>query len=182
MLKFIRRLFILLVLFLVVFVVYRYINPDGASRLVDNIKSIPDSISSMFGSDKQDNIKVDGETISVSGDVNLLQDSDQDIDDDLSWLESLNQEIEGILWKDKTWVVIDESFLEDSSVEKTEEVNTWVIVATWNTINTWVSTTVVTWNTVKTGTTTTNTTIKKTNKLNDSDYQQIKDVFGNLVE
>jgi len=97
MLKFIRRLFILLVLFFVIFVVYRYINPDGASRLVDNIKNIPDNISSMLGLEKKDNIKVDGETISISGDVDIIENNDNDLDDDLSWLESLNKEIEDIL-------------------------------------------------------------------------------------
>jgi|GEM_PF-2051266 regulatory protein YycI of two-component signal transduction system YycFG len=44
MLKFLRRVFIVLILLLVVFVVYRFINPDGANRLVDKIKSIPTSI------------------------------------------------------------------------------------------------------------------------------------------
>ncbi len=182
MLKFIRRLFILLVLFLVVFLVYRYINPDGASRLVDKIKAMPDNISSMLGLEKKDNIKVESETTSISGDVDIIENSENDLDDDLSWLESLNKEIEGILWKDKTWVVVDESFLEDTT-KKTESINTWTIVVTWNIVNTWISTTIVTWNTVKTWTTTnTNTTKKPTNKLSDSDYKQIKDVFGNLIE
>jgi len=44
MLKSLRRLFIVLILILVAFVVYRFINPDGASRLVDKIKSIPASV------------------------------------------------------------------------------------------------------------------------------------------
>lgn len=182
MLKFIRRLIILLVLFFVIFVIYRSINPDGASRFVDKVKTIPDNISSMLGLDKEDNIKINGETISISGDVDIIDNNENDLVDDMSWLESLNKEIEDILWQDKTWVVIDESFLEDSSSEKKEDTNTWVIFVSWSITNTWVLTTIVTWNTITTSTTITTTNAKKpTNKLSDSDYQQIKDIFGNLV-
>ena len=181
MLKFIRRLFILLVLFLIVFVIYRYINPDGASKFIERIKSIPNKISSMFVSDEKDNLEIEGETISISGDVNLSQDSG-DNSDDLDWLQSLNQEIEDILWDDKSEVIVDENILTGTNWLTDKNENTWAIVVTWVVQNTWAIVPVVVDINAPTSTSTTNTITKKNNQLSDSDYQQMKDVFGNLVE
>ena len=176
MLKFIRRLFILLVLFLVVFVIYRYINPDGASKLVEKIKAIP----WYFWLLKDDNIKIEWETIISSGDVIPAQNSGENTDDDLSWLEDLNKEIETILGEDKTWVVVDQSLLENENIENVQPTNTWVVLSTWvNVVSTWSNNVVATGSTT---TTTTTTTTKKTDQLSDSDYKQIRDVFGNFVE
>jgi len=141
MLRFIRRLFILLIIFTVVFLVYRYINPLWASRLVDKIKSVPDRISSFFQSEKKDDIKVEWKTTIISGDINLLDDNsevnveinqDDSEDEDLSWLQELNNEIDIILWKEKTWeVLVNQENNVNKSIEIEEE-NTWDIVDTWD--------------------------------------------------
>ena len=107
MLKFLRRVFIVLILLLVVFVVYRFINPDGANRLVDKIKSIPTSI----GIVSKNKIKLKWETTSITGDVQKeLVDENEEYD--FGRLESLNKEIEEILWKkDKSELHVNEDVL-----------------------------------------------------------------------
>gem|GEM_PF-4369935 len=55
-----------MVLLIIAFLVYRYVNPDGASRLVDRIKLMPDTISSYFGPNQDDDIKIDSTTTEIS--------------------------------------------------------------------------------------------------------------------
>ncbi len=202
--KFLRRLFIVLILLLVAFVVYRFINPDGASRLVDKIKSIPASI----GIGSKNEIEIESETTSITGDVQEEVSVDEQQDGDLDRLKDLNKEIEEILWQDKSEVRVDESILvdvhtevedlpiieeEDNSNEPVEY--TWVDSSTWVVIDTWTS--VLTWekeNTwyvepkteviteTKTSVTTTKTAPKKQSSLSNFDYQQILNVFGNLFK
>lgn len=202
--KFLRRLFIVLILLLVAFVVYRFINPDGASRLVDKIKSIPASI----GIGSKNEIEIESETTFITGDVQEEVSVDEKQDGDLDRLKDLNKEIEEILWQDKSEVRVDESILVDVHTEVEdlpiiEEENsskepvdyTWVDSSTWVVIDTWTS--VLTWekeNTwyvepkteviteTKTSVTTTKTAPKKQSSLSNFDYQQILNVFGNLFK
>lgn len=200
MFKFIRRLFVILILIVVVFLVYRYINPNGASRIMDKIKSIPTTISSWFSKDDSEFV-LDSKTISLTWDLqvinsgeNLKKDSEEN---DKLWLETLNKEIESILWKDKKEVVVDETILTG-----TKEIiaNSWsdsvksssgidVIVSSWSSVENIISNssgdkldkenkkeTVISTSTVK------NAITKTTNKLTNFDYQQIKNVFGNLFK
>jgi len=206
MLKFLRRLFIVLILLLVVFVVYRYINPDGASRLVDKIKSIPASI----GIGVKDKIEIESETTSLSGDIKDDIDTKQTQEEDLWRLESLNKEIEDILWKDKSEVFVDEDILTDVHIEiedlpvveideSLEPIsNTWVDnIDTWDSFDTWTDFTIWkqedTWEQKNVWNLETKiednkkpqavqTTTKKTNSLSNFDYQQILNVFGNLFK
>lgn len=177
--RFIRRLFILLVLFTVAFLVYRYVNSDGASRLVDKIKSVPDTISSYFGSDQDDDIKIDSTTVQISWDVNLLED-EQDIEDeqnmeDDTWLEELNKEIENILGKNDS---------EDLSDEKIDVQTTGTIVVEEpkpvivpETVKPVVNDKIVTTPIVNSS-----KPVSSDDELSDYDYDQIDNVFGNLVE
>lgn len=93
--RFIRRLFILLVVFTIAFLVYRYINPDWASILVDKIKSISDRF---VGSDTKltwESLNITGTTLFITWDMDV---SNQTWENDNTWLEELNQEIEQIIW------------------------------------------------------------------------------------
>jgi len=92
--RFIRRLFILLVLFTIAFLIYRYINPDWASRLVDKIKSIPDRFVSSDTEWTWENLNVTDTTLFITWDVDV---SVETWEDDMTWLQELNQEIEQIL-------------------------------------------------------------------------------------
>lgn len=187
MLKFLRRLFIVLILILVAFVVYRFINPDGASRLIDKIKSIPASVWIGW----KDKIKIEWETTSITGDVQ--KDSYEGTqEDDFGRLESLNKEIEEILWEDKSEVRVDENILkdvhtedEDLPVVKTDKEPEVSVESTWTDISTWVEGNP--WNTASNTedvkeTKPVSTQTKKTNKLSNFDYQQILNVFGNLFK
>lgn len=176
--KFIRRLFILLVLFTIAFLVYRYISPDGASRLVDKIKSTPDTISSFFGLDQEDKIKVDSITTNISWDINLLEDEEKV--DDNSWLEELNKEIESILWKNNQDDLLDEDLSLQFTGIVVEEIEPVVqpkpepVVVPEVT-----SKPVVDKKPVSTKPVNSNST---KDKLTDYDYDQVDNVVGNLVK
>lgn len=191
MLKFLRRVFIVLILLLVVFVVYRFINPDGANRLVDKIKSIPTSI----GIVSKNKIKLKWETTSITGDVQKeLVDENEEYD--FGRLESLNKEIEEILWKkDKSELHVDEDVLIDIDTKTGDLVvvdvdenlepiaYTWVDIISedetiWGQENAWKVLNVD----EKKEIIPSKTTTKKPRSLSDFDYQQIVNVFGNLFK
>jgi len=191
MLKFLRRVFIVLILLLVVFVVYRFINPDGANRLVDKIKSIPTSI----GIVSKNKIKLKWETTSITGDVQKeLVDENEEYD--FGRLESLNKEIEEILWKkDKSELHVNEDVLIDIDTKTGDLVvvdvdenlepiaYTWVDIisedeTSWGQGNTWKVLNVD----EKKEIIPSKTTTKKPRSLSDFDYQQIVNVFGNLFK
>ncbi len=191
MLKFLRRVFIVLILLLVVFVVYRFINPDGANRLIDKIKSIPTSI----GIVSKNKIKLKWETTSITGDVQKeLVDENEEYD--FGRLESLNKEIEEILWKkDKSELHVDEDVLIDIDTKTGDLVvvdvdenlepiaYTWVDIisedeTSWGQENAWKVLNVD----EKKEIIPSKTTTKKPRSLSDFDYQQIVNVFGNLFK
>ena len=191
MLKFLRRVFIVLILLLVVFVVYRFINPDGANRLVDKIKSITTSI----GIVSKNKIKLKWETTSITGDVQKeLVDENEEYD--FGRLESLNKEIQEILWKkDKSELHVNEDVLiyidtitGDLVVVDVDEnlepiAYTWVDIisedeTSWGQGNTWKVLNVD----EKKEIIPSKTTTKKPRSLSDFDYQQIVNVFGNLFK
>jgi hypothetical protein len=155
----------------------------------------------------EDDINIVGTTLTITWGVDVLVEEqvfntwiDIEIntwDEDLTWLEELNLEIEKILWTDDesdvidwsiTWNVLEEEFNEDEEIVE-EEVLTWSIQnieeltwangkdidlhidpeseeLTWD-IAVWNDTEIVdpefTW-------------------LTDTDYDQIENVFWNLVE
>jgi len=98
-----------LVLFTVAFLIYRYINPDGASRFVDKIKSIPDRFSSSESNLTWEDLNITWTTLSITWDIDV---SNQTWENDNTWLEELNQEIEQILW-----------FSDDKNISKTWEID-----------------------------------------------------------
>jgi hypothetical protein len=156
----------------------------------------------LFGGESEEEINISGTTLTITWDVDGLVFNtwvDVEIDnweEDLTWLEELNLEIEKILGTDEgsemitwfiTWEVLEEEFLEEDSltwiVEEWEGF-TWVNgkeveldiedgieevtwdIVTWN-IVTWVDIEVVQPQPVW---------------LTDLDDQQVRDVFWNLVE
>lgn len=182
--KFIRRLFILLVLFSIIFLVYRYVNPIGASIFIEKIKIIPTQISELMWSNIDEETNITGTTLAITWDVDVLiedavDDLDSTDDENLTWLEELNLEIEQILWTadDWTWDNIEVTW-DVKNTEVTWDLKnivelTWTnskeinledeedIAETWTNIDNLDTTPV--W-------------------LTDADYQQMEDVFGNLVE
>ena len=56
MLRFLRRVFIILILLIIVFFIFRFIKPEATSRFVDKVKNIPTTISSRFHREKKSNI------------------------------------------------------------------------------------------------------------------------------
>jgi len=192
--KFIRRLFVLLVLFTIIFLVYRYVNPVWASKFVEKVKWVVELV--WFG-----DMEISGTTLSITWDVENFVDESWAVDilswdDDLSWLQELNNEIDSILWQvdEDTWFIMSGDNLEltwdsqedivlDTWTVDTGNVNTWV-VNTWEVLGTWDIET-GSWGLIDTWTADTgnvNTWIVQPEWLDNDDYQEIKDVFWNLVE
>ncbi len=173
---FIRRIIILLILFSMVFLVYRYINPIGASKFVDKIKSISTSLWISWSTDDEYNINQDDDIVLETWDQEKLQTWN---DENFSWLEELNKEIENILWKtwdtttngQQTWEVkednIDELAMGTGDATVVDPISTWEQVQP------------------QTTTTTTKTNIKWGDCgpwFTQKDCDDMKNVFGNLVE
>jgi hypothetical protein len=59
-------LFVLLVLFTIAFLVYRYVNPVGASIFVEKVKAIPDRVSDLFGGESEEEINISGTTLTIT--------------------------------------------------------------------------------------------------------------------
>lgn len=139
MFKFLRRVFIILVLLIIVFFIFRIIKPEATNRFVDKVKNIPTTISSRFHREKDPEIiinwksnketktetKNDTEdkktdtTPETNNDDNKKDKNNWDIND-LERLEDLNKEIESIIQDTKTWTKWEDT----STTEKTNESNT----------------------------------------------------------
>ena len=71
MFRFLRRVFILLVLFVIIFLIFRFIKPEATSRFVDRIKTIPTTISSRFHREKKSKIVINWDTTFSSGNFEI---------------------------------------------------------------------------------------------------------------
>jgi len=191
--KFIRRLFVLLILFTIIFLVYRYVNPVWASKFVEKVKWVAEMV--WFG-----DVEISGTTLSITWDVEEIVDESWAVevlswDDDLSWLQELNNEIDSILWQveedtwsimsgDNLWLTWDlQEWILNTWDINTGDIDTWS-VTTWEVIGTWEITT-DTWSLVDTGDVDTgdiDTWDNQLEWLDDDDYEDIKDIFWNLVE
>ena len=135
MFRFLRRVFILLVLFFIVFFIFRFIKPEATSRFVDKVKAIPTTISSRFHREKKSSIVINWDTTYSSGNFEIDENYNVDIDtsinsnelnesnewvndSDLLRLEELNEEINAIL----------ASWSNENSKEELDENNTVEII------------------------------------------------------
>ena len=157
MLRFLRRVFIILILLIIVFFIFRFIKPEATSRFVDKVKNIPTTISSWFHREKKSEIIINGNTTSTSSNFEINENNDEYdneinipvvvdeennvIDDKTvdnedneeiknSWLEELNKELDKIM-------------ASGNNIENTEINETWnsnniqITESTWNTLPSW---------------------------------------------
>lgn len=204
--KFIRRVFVLLVLFFIIFVIYRYINPVWASNFVEKLKSIPQYISNIF--DRWSELIVVDETVSMTWDMNigigndLIKEDESQVNerdvmdevkeesgDDNTRLEDLNKEIEWILWKSEssTWEADlswkDQDGLWDDEINNQEETKEIEYIEEWNTWEQNLVEVVNDWkNSISGSDQIVDGKLEEKKWLSDLDYEQIKNVFGNLVD
>ena len=155
MLRFLRRVFIILILLIIVFFIFRFIKPEATSRFVDKVKWIPTTISSRFHREKKSEIVINGNTTSTSSNFEINEDNgdnyeydneiyipvviDEDINTtneiededngemkDMSRLDELNQELDKIL---KSW---------NNIIENNNESQSWnniqITETTWATL------------------------------------------------
>lgn len=189
MLRFLRRVFIILILLIIVFFIFRFIKPEATSRFVDKVKNIPTTISSRFHREKKSEIIINGNTTSTSSNFEINENNDDEYDNEInipvvvdednneiddktvenedneeiknSWLEELNKELDKIM-------------ASGNNIENTEINGTWnsnnvqITENTWNTLPSWFVVIDVeqpyTWNTQSSSqTNTTNTGITTNN-------------------
>jgi len=167
MFRFLRRVFILLVLFVIIFLVFRFVKPEATNRFVDKVKWIPTTISSRFHREKKSEIVINWNTTSTSSNFEVNGDdeyyewsynpeidenknendnetdnkNDKDINDS-SRLEELNRELDKIIASgdnQSQWYDTDSDVNWDL-----EEIISWVLGnnesntdVTWNSLPTW---------------------------------------------
>ena len=89
MFRFLRRVFIILILFIIVFFIFRLVKPEATSRFVDRVKSIPTTIWSRFHREKKSKIIINGDTTSTSSNFEIK--NDDNTSDDWIDLPTLNE-------------------------------------------------------------------------------------------
>jgi len=177
---FIKRLFVIVVILGLFFVVYSYINPDGASNLLDKAKNVlPESVSNYFGLETNsswdtqvytdDGLIVTWTTISI-------------VTWDVTRGDTGTQELP--IYKD-TWSLNLDNALDQNLASTWSAVNTWVVVATWTAVTTWAKT--VSWSVALSWTTTKkvvpNTSTTSTSwKLSDRDINDAKKFVNEIVK
>ena len=158
MLRFLRRVFIILILLIIVFFIFRFIKPEATSRFVDKVKNIPTTISSRFHREKKSEIIINGNTTSSSSNFEINENNDDEYDNEIyipvvvdednneidnetvenedneeiknSWLEELNKELDKIMATGNNTenIGISETW-NSNNVQITE--NTWNTLPSW---------------------------------------------------
>lgn len=71
MFRFLRRVFIILILLIIVFFIFRLVKPEATSRFVDKVKTIPTTISGRFHREKKPKLIINGDTTSTSSNFEI---------------------------------------------------------------------------------------------------------------
>lgn len=119
MLKFLRRVFVILVLFAIIFVIFRIAKPTATSNFVEKVKNIPQTVSWRFHrdskKDKDTDIVIKSTTTNITWDVKKWNNWDN------------NNEV-------KSWDSIDDFLrLQELDAEIKEQKENWENVETWAT-------------------------------------------------
>lgn len=120
MLKFLRRVFVILVLLFVVFVIFRIVNPTATANFVDKIRAVPQKIfhRDTVRSSTDSNLVIDDKTTNLSWDVSVKKNKKKenknaktsgdsqptvqwDSIDDFLWLDELEKNTPDMLWIDQ---------------------------------------------------------------------------------
>ncbi len=157
MLRFLRRVFIILILLIIVFFIFRFIKPEATSRFVDKVRNIPTTISSRFHREKKSGIVINGDTTYTNSNFEINENNDNDdeiyipvttdedtgitneIDDeededngeikDMSRLDELNKELDKILKSGNNIVVDNQNSQNWNDIQITE--TTWSTLPSW---------------------------------------------------
>jgi len=145
MLKFLRRVFVILVLLFVIFVICRIVNPVGTANFVNKVRNIPQTISDFFHREKKEkNVLVEWISTVLSWDVKnwddeiITQDEKNTVSviednkdnnweenvwwdsiNDFVWLENLNKDTENLLSVDNktTWTSEKTTWISEKTIE-----------------------------------------------------------------
>ena len=83
MLRFLRRVFIILILLIIVFFIFRFIKPEATSRFVDKVRNIPTTISSRFHREKKSEIIINGNTTSTNSNFEINENNGDEYDNEI---------------------------------------------------------------------------------------------------
>jgi len=141
MFKFLRRVFIILVLLIIVFFIFRLIKPEATTRFVEKVRSVPSTISGRFNRDRTSDIIINWDTTKTTSNFEINNEKDVDIvytndtnytnydkglkSNETSRLKRLNAEIDRIL---ASWN--NQSEWEDVNFENSlnlEEIISWLM-------------------------------------------------------
>lgn len=135
-LRILKRLFVILVLLWLIFVIYDYINPDWASILVDKVKdAIPEKIVNYFDSSYTwwNDISASWDTIITWTTISIVT-WDVTRED-----TSNNQNLATTTWNSSIEKSLDDNLtntIVSGSAAKTWNLNTWNL-SSWNVVSTW---------------------------------------------
>lgn len=114
MFKFLRRVFIILILLIIVFFIFRLVKPEATSRFVDKVKAIPTTISGRFHRSKKPELIINWETTSTNSNFEIIGNDDYD-----------NEYYD----EDYTSITIDDNDEEnkENNIEETNNQNNWEV-------------------------------------------------------
>ncbi len=209
MLKFLRRVFIILILLIIVFFIFRFVKPEATNRFVDKVRDIPTTVSSRFHREKKSWIVINGDTTSTSNNFEINENNSDDYQYDNEIYDEDNSKIDKQALEDGDNSEIKNSRLEELNKEldkimasgentnDTEINNTWdsndieITENTWNNLPSWFVVIDIeqpyTWetqpssqtNTANTGSTTDNTENITTNTWNDNSQNNDTSINNN---
>lgn len=126
MFRFLRRVFIILILLIIVFFVFRLVKPEATSRFVDRVKSIPTTVSSRFHREKKSDIIINWNTTSTSSNFEI--ENKDNNENDLS--------IDApVLYNDEEYNITNsQTNIENKDTSRLDELNREIdrILASWN--------------------------------------------------
>lgn len=128
MFRFLRRVFIILILLIIVFFIFRLVKPEATSRFVEKVKTIPTTISGRFHREKKPKLIINGDTTSTNSNFEIKDNSKNDEPNYEEYNpiitdENYNENYE--ITNNDYYVITDDKNDENDENKKTE--NTWEI-------------------------------------------------------
>lgn len=126
MFRFLRRVFIILILLIIVFFIFRLVKPEATSRFVDKVKTIPTTVSGRFHREKKPKLIINGDTTSTDSNFEVKDSSKNDEPNYEEYTptiidENYNENYE--ITNNGDYIIIDDKNDENDENDKIE--NTW---------------------------------------------------------
>lgn len=144
MFRFLRRVFIILILLIIVFFIFRLVKPEATSRFVDKVKTIPTTISGRFHREKKPKLIINGDTTSTSSNFEINDNKYYDEDYTTTIVDEDNNEEYEVINEDYSETTDDNNYettdnWEMKDMSRLDELNRELdkILASWNNQSWW---------------------------------------------